>query len=230
MLKHINQISEQSFFIDFGSEINIEINNIVNSFYQKMLNDSEIIRKLNIKNIVPSYNKILIQFDPLNSNKSEIINFIKSIKIIKIKDTKKIKKKIIEIPICYNSTYGLDLKEISKITNLSINKLIKEHLKTLYHVYMIGFIPGLPFMGNMDHSLSLPRKVTPRIMVPKGSVGIVDKLCVIYPQDSPGGWNIIGRTPIDLFFKNKKQPLLIQPGDMIKFKKISEHQFNTYEE
>ena len=226
MFKYINQISEQSFLLDFGSEINIEINALVNLFAQKILNDSKIINELGIKNCVPSYNKILIQFDPLTVNKFKIINYLKSIKISKIERTNK--KNIIEVPICYDEVFALDLKDISNITKLSTKEIINEHLNTLFHVYMIGFLPGYPFMGNISNKLSLPRKTTPRINVPKGSVGIVDKICGIYPQESPGGWNILGRIPINLFCKNKKVPLLIKPGDRVKFKKISTKEFNNY--
>ena len=226
MFKYINQISEQSFLLDFGSEIDIEINSLVNLFAQKILNDSKKIKELGIKNCTPSYNKILIQFDPLIANKFKIINYIKSIKISNIDRSNR--KNIIEVPICYDDIFALDLKNISNITKLSTKEIINEHLNTIFHVYMIGFLPGYPFMGNMSNKLSLPRKTTPRIKVPKGSVGIVDKICGIYPQDSPGGWNILGRTPIDLFYKEKKVPLLIKPGDRVKFKKISTKEFNNY--
>ena len=90
---------------------------------------------------------------------------------------------------------------------------------------MIGFMPGLPFMGDIDESLSVPRKLSPRINVPKGSVAIVDNLCVIYPNNSPGGWNIIGNTPLNLFLKNKKEPTLLKPGNKVKFKSISKNEF-----
>ena len=90
---------------------------------------------------------------------------------------------------------------------------------------MIGFTPGLPFMGNLDKQLSVPRKLTPRVHVPDGSVGIVDNLCVIYPNQSPGGWNIIGRTPQPMFDKNKKNPNFVNAGYSVKFKSISKKQF-----
>ena len=148
--------------------IDIKINTIVNRFFQKILNDENRIKELSIKNIVPSYNKILIQFDPLISNKAKIINYIKSIKINEDKTNKK--KIIIEVPICYDNFYSLDLEEISRISNIPKKEIIKKHLDTLFHVYMIGFIPGLPFMGDMDNASLIPRKNTPRIKVPSGSV------------------------------------------------------------
>jgi len=226
MFKHINQISEQSLVIDFGDQITLKVNNTVNLFAQKIINNHKKIKELNIKNCVPSYNKILIQFDPLLSNKNKIINYLKSIKIT---TQKKNINKIIDVPICYDDVYALDIKNISNQTNLTKNEIINEHLNTLFHVYLIGFLPGLPFMGSMDKKLSISRKLTPRVNVPKGSVGIVDRLCVIYPQDSPGGWNIIGKTPLNFFSKNKKDPLIIKPGYKIKFRKISKMQFKYYD-
>jgi KipI family sensor histidine kinase inhibitor len=224
MFKQITQVNEQSFLIDFGSEINIEINTHVNLFFQIIISNPDKIRELNILNCVPSFNKILIQFDFLKIQKSKILDFIKS---IKVKDIKVVGS-IVEIPICYDGDNALDIDEIIKKTKLSKNKLINIHLDTSFHVYMIGFVPGLPFMGDMDNSISIPRKNTPRAMVPKGSVGIVDKLSVIYPQESPGGWNIIGRTPISFFFNNQNQSLLINPGDKVKFNRITQKEFNDY--
>ena len=154
------------------------------------------IKKLGIQNCVPSYNKNLLEFNPTLNNKKKILNYINNIKIKKTKN-KNIKQ--IEIPICYDDEYALDLNEIALKTKLSKEKIIDIHQKTIFHVYMIGFMPGLPFMGNMDELLLLPRKKSPRVRIIKGSVGIVNNLCVIYPNDSPGGWNIIGRTPINLF-------------------------------
>jgi inhibitor of KinA len=226
MFKHINQISEQSFLINFGDEINLEVSNIVNLFAKKIINDHKNIEELKILNCVPSYNKILIQFDPLLSNKKKIIYYLKS---IKIETQKKNKDIIIDVPICYDDTYALDIQNITYKTNLTKNAIIKEHLNTLFHVYLIGFLPGLPFLGSMNKKFSLSRKSTPRIKVPRGSVGIVNQLCVIYPQESPGGWNIIGRTPINFFLKNKKNPLIIRPGYKVKFRKISAIEFNNYD-
>ena len=226
MFKYINQINEEAFLLDFGSKINIEINTNVNLFANTLLNNPKKIQELKITNIVPSYNKILIRFNPLINKKNEIINYLRSIKIIKKNNDK---KKIIEIPICYDEEYAFDLNYISKMTNLTKNEIINEHSNTLFHVYMIGFLPGLPFMGNLDKIVNLPRKLTPRISIPKGSVGIVDNLCVIYPQNSPGGWNIIGRTPVEIFSKVNKNLFAIKAGDKIKFKMITSDDFINYD-
>ena len=223
MLKHINQISEQAFLLDFGSEINIQINKYVISFTDCILQEIENDNHLGIINCVPSYNKILIQFNPLSDTKLKIINFIHSINQKKITPINN--KEIVEIPICYDDEFALDIIDVSKKTRITKSNIIKLHLNTEFYVYMIGFAPGFPFMGNLDKQLSVPRKLTPRVHVPAGSVAIVDNLCVIYPNQSPGGWNIIGRTPQCMFDKNKKNPTFVNAGYSVKFKSISKKQF-----
>ena len=223
MIKKINQISEQGFLLDFGSEISKEINQSVINIFYYICNQIQKDNFLDLKNCTPSYNKILLQFNPAKKNKNEIFNFINTIDITKIKF--RIRNEEIEIPICYDEEFALDIHSVSKKTNVDENIIIKSHLSTNFFVYMIGFMPGLPFMGDLKSNLSVPRLVTPRLRVPSRSVGIVEKLCVIYPNESPGGWNIIGRTPIRLFFKDKKNPSLLNPGSNVKFRTISKKEF-----
>ena len=223
MFKNINQISEQAYLLDFGSSINKKTNILVINFANHILKDSNAIKYLGISNCVPSYNKILIKLNPKKNNKKELLNNLKSIKLPKLKESNKIK--IFEIPICYDKEFALDINYISEQKKISINDIIEIHSSTIFHTYMIGFMPGLPFMGDLSSKLSLSRRLNPRINLSKGSVGIVDKFCVIYPNNSPGGWNIIGRTPIDLFIKDCKNPLVVKPGDRIKFKIISKNDF-----
>ena len=225
MLKSISQISEQAFLLDFGDNIDIKTNNFVIFYSNLILENINLNNYLDILNCVPSYNKILIHFNPDTKQKNEILDFLNSIFEIPFKFNSP--KKIIEIPICYEDEYSLDLEDVSRQTNISKKDIINLHLNTNFHVYMIGFMPGLPFMGDINTNLSVKRKLSPRINVPKGSVGIVDNLCVIYPNGCPGGWNIIGRTPIELFLKNKKYPTLLNPGNKVKFKFISKKEFES---
>lgn len=223
MLKHISQISEQAFMLNFGSEINIELNKYVLSFANYIFQEISEGNQIGIKNCVPSYNKILVQFDPLLDTKEKIRKFLESITEKKISFIDK--KDVVEIPICYDDEFALDIVDISQQTKLVKNDIITLHLNTEFYVYMIGFMPGLPFMGNLDKRLSVSRKLSPRVNLPAGSVGIVDNLCVIYPNCSPGGWNIIGRTPQPMFDKNKKNPTFVKIGCHVKFKSISKKKF-----
>ena len=125
--------------------------------------------------------------------------------------------------------FGIDLINISKKLKIDKEEIINIHLKSIFFIYMIGFIPGHPFMGDIDPKLFLNRLKTPRVKLPSGSVGIVEKFCNIYPYESPGGWNIIGRTPIKLFNnKDKSQPCLLSPGDTVKFNSISKKEFDNF--
>tara|TARA_Y100000590_G_scaffold222618_1_gene251947 strand:- start:155 stop:856 length:702 start_codon:yes stop_codon:yes gene_type:complete len=223
MLKHINQISEQAFLLDFGSEINLNLSKYVLAYGNSILNEAKKNKSLGILNCVPSYNKILIQFDPLSSNKTEIKNLLIFTNKKKFKFSNK--KKIFKIPICYDDEFAFDLSDIEKKIKLNKNEIINLHLNREYYVYMIGFMPGLPFMGNIDFKLLTKRKLSPRAYVPAGSVGIVNKHCVIYPNDSPGGWNIIGRTPKKIFDSNSKNPSFLNAGCFVKFIKISKKEY-----
>ena len=128
------------------------------------------------------------------------------------------------IPVCYD--FEMDLDNISKTLKIKKEEIINIHLNTDFFIYMLGFVPGHPFMGDLNSKLFLNRLTTPRVKVPAGSVGIVEKFCNIYPHESPGGWNIIGRTPIKLFDSlNETKPCLLSPGDSVKFKLISKEEF-----
>ena len=120
----------------------------------------------------------------------------------------------------------MDLENMSKTLKMNKDEIINIHLNTDFFVYMVGFIPGHPFMGDLNTKLFLNRLKTPRVKIPAGTVGIVEKFCNIYPYESPGGWNIIGRTPTKLFnTKNESDPCLLSPGDIVKFKSISKKEF-----
>ena len=223
MIKNVNQISEQAFLLDFGDEITKEINqNVINIFYY-IHNQIQKDNFLGLKNCVPSYNKLLLQFNPMKNNKNEIFDFINSIEITAIDSS--ISHKEIEIPICYDEEFALDIHNVSKKINIDEDTIVKSHLSTNFFVYMIGFMPGLPFMGDLKSNFSVSRLATPRLRVPSRSVGVVEKFCVIYPNESPGGWNIIGRTPIRLFFKDRNNPSLLNPGSKVKFRLISKKEF-----
>ena len=222
MFKNINNIGDCGIVCDFGEDVNPKINsNVIKLFHHVK---KEVLRgNLNgILNYTPSYNKLIINFDLEKINSSKIINFLKSVDFSKLDLSLNSKKWT--IPICYD--FELDLSNMSKTLKMDKDEIINIHLNTSFFVYMIGFIPGHPFMGDLDSKLFLNRLKTPRVKIPSGSVGVVEKFCNIYPYESPGGWNIIGRTPFKLFNKkDESNPCLLSPGDSIKFKSISKKEF-----
>ena len=219
MFEKIYNISDQGIICDFGNEINKEINAKVIGVFNYINNNLDIKNELGIINCVPSYNKIVIQYDLLVTSSDAIIKYISSIKEDHL--TYQNNQKKFELPICYDAEYGLDLESISRQNKISIEEIIHLHLETSFYVYMMGFLPGFPFMGDLNNKLFTLRLTTPRVIVPANSVAIVEKFCAIYPFESPGGWNIIGKTPTKLFEKNKKNPFLLYPGAQVKFKSIS---------
>ncbi|RZO48093.1 MAG: carboxyltransferase domain-containing protein [Candidatus Pelagibacterales bacterium] len=222
MFKKLNNIGDCGIVCDFGEEVNREINsNVIKLFHhikEKVLDGS----LKGIVNYTPSYNKLIINFDLDKINSYKIIDFLKSVDFSKLNLFQKSKKWT--IPICYD--FEIDLGNISKILKMEKEEIINIHLNTNFFIYMVGFIPGHPFMGDLNPKLFLNRLKTPRVKIPPGSVGIVEKFCNIYPYESPGGWNIIGRTPTKLFNKeNEIRPCLLSPGDTVKFKLISKKEF-----
>ena len=222
MIKKLNNIGDCGIVCDFGEEVNQEINTKVIKLFHYV--KKEVLKgNLNgILNYTPSYNKLIINFDLEKINSSQIISFLKSIDFSKLSLYQNSKKWT--IPICYD--FEMDLENISKILKIEKDEIINIHLNTNFYIYMVGFIPGHPFMGDLNSKLFLNRLKTPRVKIPAGSVGIVEKFCNIYPYESPGGWNIIGRTPVKLFNKDDElNPCLLSPGDSIKFKSISKKEF-----
>ena len=133
------------------------------------------------------------------------------------------------IPVCYGGEYGPDLADIAQRCGMSEEEAIERHQAMVADVIMLGFLPGLPYLGGLDPQFSLPRRATPRMKVLKGAVGIANGMGVIYPLDSPGGWNLIGRTPLTLFDTQREQPCLLQAGDRIRFRAIGQDEFLALE-
>ena len=224
MLKNISNLGDAALYCDFGNEINKETNSHVIKYFKNL-------QKLNLKgitNITPSYNKLIISYDLSIVKFKDLKEKIKSLKLNKIENKE---KKIVKIPICINSEFSLDLNRLSEKLKTEKEKIIKSFLNKEYFCYMTGFIAGMPFLGDIDSNIRLSRLETPRVKVPKGSVGITEQFCNIYTFESPGGWNIIGNTPIKIFDKtNEKNPVIINPGDRVIFYEINKDQYLEFNE
>ena len=223
MIKNISNLGDAALYCDFGQDINREINSNVIKYFNK-------IQKLKIEsinNITPSYNKLIISFDLKKINYNELKKLIEKIKIDK-EDI--LNKKIVEIPICCEEPYSLDFNRLEEKLKLSKEQILKNFFNKKYFCYMTGFIAGMPFLGDLDENMRVQRLETPRVKVPKGSIGITEQFANIYTFESPGGWNIIGNTPIKVFDNsNEDKPNLINPGDTVIFKEISKEKYLNYE-
>tara|TARA_E500000331_G_scaffold43936_1_gene36644 strand:+ start:43 stop:729 length:687 start_codon:yes stop_codon:yes gene_type:complete len=223
MIKNISNLGDAAVYCDFGEEVNEKINSNVISYFNHvtdLINKSKI---EGINNLIPSYNKLIICFDLKITNFFKIKNFLLNLKVI---SNLKTNNKKIEIPVCCDEEYGLDFERLTKKLNLSKDEILKLYFDKEYFCYMTGFIAGMPFVGDISKKIRCNRLETPRVKVPKGSIGITEQFTNIYTFESPGGWNIIGNTPKKIFNKLKLQePALIKPGYKITFYQISKKEY-----
>jgi KipI family sensor histidine kinase inhibitor len=224
MIKNISNLGDAALYCDFGTEVNKQINSEVIKYFNT-------IKENNIKgvnNLTPSYNKLIISYDLKVTNFREIKQEIE--KLSKSEDIKTIGKNL-EIPVCCDKSFSLDLERLEKKLNLKREQILENFFNKEFFCYMTGFIAGMPFLGDLDEQMRAQRLETPRVKVPKGSVGMTEQFTNIYTFESPGGWNIIGNTPLEVFDSSKEtEPNLINPGDTIKFKQITLEEYKNYNE
>ena len=174
---------------------------------------------------VPTFRSLMIHYDPLVTGSANLISAIKNLLDSGGGETKHLK--LWRIPACYAATHAPDLAEVAQRTGLGTEEVIRLHSGMRFHVYMLGFVPGYPYMGDLPDALVLPRRVDPRIRVPPGSIAIATGLTAIYPLESPGGWHLIGATPIRLFNPRWPRPALLGPGDAVRFEPITVREFDA---
>ena len=224
MIKNISNLGDAALYCDFGTEVNKQINSEVIKYFNT-------IRERNIKginNLTPSYNKLIISYDLKVTNFKNIKDEIEKLNVSKMQ---KITNKNLEIPVCCDASFSLDIDRLEKKLSLKKSEILKIFFNKEFFCYMTGFIAGMPFLGDLDRKMRAERLETPRVKVPKGSVGMTEQFANIYTFESPGGWNIIGNTPLEVFDSSKeKEPNLINPGDTIKFKQISLEEYKNYNE
>ena len=211
--------SVDSLIIYFGDEISQDISSKVKNAYLSLQN-------LNIEGlieIIPSYNSIFITYDIFIYDYESIKQKLQE--SIDLNKTNIQDEKIVQIDVYYGTEVALDLESMAKTTSLSIEEVIKIHSQKLYDVYAIGFLPGFAYLASVDNKIALARLSSPRKVIPKGSVAIADTQTAVYPQDSPGGWNIIGRTTMELFDKKLDTLSPLSVGNKVKFNPISKEEF-----
>ena len=220
MIKNILNLGDAAVYCDFGKDVNQEINiNVINYF--KNIKDKKI---EGITNITPSYNKLIVSFDLEVTSYSKVKKIIENLEL-----EKKFEKenKLIEIPVCCEKDFKLDNDRLEKKLGITYDKILEIFFSKEYFCYMTGFIAGMPFLGDVSEKLRAKRLKTPRVKVPKGSIGLTEQFCNIYTYESPGGWNIIGNTPLEIFNKeNLSKPVLINPGDKVKFNRITQEEYD----
>lgn len=231
MNERIFPLGDNALTIEFGSEISAELNNRVLKLAQ-FFDEKPFAGFLES---VPTYASLTIFYDLVKVRKSypEFTNAYGAVKSFaenalgNLREISKTDSRIIEIPVCFDEEFAPDLAFVAAHNNLSTEKVIEIFLGKTYRVFMLGFLPGFSYMGKLNARIAVPRKLSPRLQVPAGSVGIAGRQTGIYSLESPGGWQIIGRTPLKTFTPEAENSVLLRVGDSIKFDEISKKVFDN---
>ena len=218
----ISPVGDRAISIDFGQVIDPTINRHIRQTIER-------IKELQLDGIielVPTYCALLVEYDAMLYSYSEICNIIEPTFEEGMANTTNELVTVVEVPTVYGGEFGPDLSFVASHNHLSEDEVISIHSGTDYLVYMLGFIPGFTYLGGMDPRIATPRLSSPRTLIPAGSVGIAGEQTGTYPSDSPGGWQIIGRTPVTMYDMSKAQAALLKAGDYVRYVPIDESEFH----
>lgn len=207
--------------VEFGERIDRVVNEAV-------LRLDAFVRAANLPGVVetvPTFRSLTVHYDPLATDNAALIPAIEKLIDGGRGETKQSKRW--RVPACYATSHAPDLAEVAHRTGLSADEIVRLHSGTRFHIYMLGFAPGYPYMGDLPEAMVLPRRTDPRTRVPAGSIAIAAGMTAVYPVESPGGWHLIGATPIRLFDPRWPQPALFTPGDTVRFEPISTREFDA---
>lgn len=218
----ISPVGDCAISIDFGQVIDPKINRHIRQTIERI----QELKLDGITELVPTYCALLIQYDAMLYSYSDICNLMEPLLEPSVTNDANDRVTVIEIPTVYGGEFGPDLGFVASHNNLSEDEVVSIHSGTDYLVYMLGFIPGFTYLGGMDPRIATPRLSSPRTLIPAGSVGIAGEQTGTYPSDSPGGWQIIGRTPVTMYDMSKKQAALLSAGDYVRYVPIAEVEYN----
>lgn len=213
---------DKAIVVEFGAVISEEVNKKVRAM-MLAISSKEIAA---IVEMLPTYRSLMIHYQPLATEYDALVDALKALEN-QLDSLQVPPPQVIEVPTLYGGAYGPDIQTVAAHNHITVEQVIKIHSSQAYLIYMLGFTPGFPYLGGMDEQIATPRLAAPRIKIPAGSVGIAGNQTGIYPMDSPGGWQLIGRTPISLYDPHNTTPILLKAGDYIRFVPISEEEYFT---
>jgi inhibitor of KinA len=228
----LSPLGDQAVVVKFGEHVTEEIQQNIQSFCTYLMDDPI----EGMIEFVPAFTNVTIFYDPWKASdqgkKQPYETFSEQVRgrLNSLDLHQNIERRIVEIPVCYGEEFGPDLEFVAKHNGITEEDVIRIHSNGEYLVYMIGFAPGFPYLGGMSEKIAAPRKASPRKAIPAGSVGIAGTQTGIYPFETPGGWQLIGRTPLSLFQPASTPPTLLQAGDIIRFTPISREEFGWLKE
>lgn len=218
----ISPVGDCAISIDFGQVIDPKINRHIRQTVERI----QALQLDGIIELVPTYCALLVQYDAMLYSYADMCHIIEPTFSESVTDNDNEKVTVIEIPTVYGGEFGPDIGFVASHNNFSEDEVIAIHSGTDYLVYMLGFIPGFTYLGGMDPRIATPRLSSPRTLIPAGSVGIAGEQTGTYPSDSPGGWQIIGRTPVTMYDMSKEQAALLSAGDYVRYVPIDEQEYN----
>ncbi len=225
MTHTISPVGDSAILISFGDVICPTINRKI----QRVIEVIHDMKDPAIHELIPAYTSLMIQYDALEYSYTELKSKLEPVLVITADISEEDRVTVIEIPTLYGGDYGPDLSFVANYHNISENDVITIHSGTDYLVYMLGFIPGFAYLGGMNPCIATPRLQTPRQSIPAGSVGIAGEQTGIYPSQSPGGWQIIGRTPVVMYNLERESPSLLSAGQYVRYVPIDEEVFHSIE-
>ncbi len=228
---HIFPLGDSALTIDFGNRMDEAINRQVIARFHQLRHQ----QLPGLVEVVPAFSSLAVYYDPVFIRKwvkegQTAFDYVSTLLLELLRTETGIEEeqsRLVRLPVCYDPSLAPDLEEMAKAKVLSVEQLTTLHTGRVYRVYMLGFLPGFAYMGEVDEQIMAPRKQQPHPVRP-GSVGIAGRQTGIYPFASPGGWNIIGRTPVQLFNRNRALPTLLQAGDRVQFYAIDKYEFAHY--
>ena len=216
---------DKAIFVEFGDVIDPQVNRRV----RHLMLATQKTKIPGVIEMVPTYRSLLVYFEPLQIRAQKLQETLYSL-ARQLVESELPKPKLVEIPTVYGGEYGPDLQFVASYNNLNVSEVVQIHTATPYLIYMIGFMAGFPYLGGVSLRIATPRLETPRMKIPAGSVGIAGSQTGIYPAESPGGWRLIGRTPLQLFDPSQELPALFQAGDYLIFVSITPEEFSNIKE
>ena len=211
---------DRALVAEFGNTIDPEINNRVHALAGRILQESI----PGVLELVPTFRSLLIHYDPDVISHTALCEKVRMLEKSSGRTAETVRR-VLHIPCCYGSHFGPDLADMEKLTGISRDEIVSIHSSVDYKVYMLGFLPGFVYLGGLDQRIEAPRLATPRVKIPRGSVGIGGSQTGVYPLDSPGGWRLIGSTPLDFYDPDREEPVLCRAGDYIRFEPVSSSEY-----
>lgn len=216
----ITWVGDSAVVVEFEAHIDPATSDRVLALARTMAGD----RSTGVRDVVPTYHTVTIHFDPL---RTDLVSLLERLgrEAARPVPTALGGQTLVRIPVCYGGAFGPDLADVAAWAGLEEDDVVDRHVSATYRVFMLGFLPGFAYLGSVDHRIAMPRKDRPRVQVAEGSVGLAGEQTGVYPQTSPGGWQIIGRTPQRMVDLSRSDPFLLSPGDLVRFYRIDEAEF-----